>query len=267
MTKSFFIHSAIVAGLTAISSSFAPAQAGTFSFGLNPFTGDQARIQMTLDDSIAGAGKVQFKIDVDQSVSLGDLQGLFFNIQDESLLDGLIISGADVTNVTKQANSVLDLGNGINLNGGGRKGSSGPSPFDVGVRLGSPGIGENDIRSTVFTISHSTKLLTKLLSLSQFANQSFGVRLTSVGTSNREGSSKLLGMAPTLPPIPAPAPTSTPAPAPLPVLPPPVSHQVVPAPEPPAPEKVPEPSLGIALLITSIGGWAWGQHRKEKQPT
>jgi hypothetical protein len=217
----------------AILTSMAPAKAASLSFDqskLNLFGGSTpVNFNITLDD-MDDSGSVQFKVDVAEG-SFADIRGIFFNLKNESLLDGLSITGGSyITQVVKNANSVLDLGGGGNINGGGgSKGGSKGGPkatgsdgqstglisgtggFDVGVEIGTQGTGKDDIRSAIFTISHATQKL----SLTDFAEQGFGVRMMSVGTSanNREGSSKLTGIAPSLPPIVIPKPQD-PAPTP-----------------------------------------------------
>jgi hypothetical protein len=124
-------------------------------------------------------------VDVVPNPNIADIRGVFFNILDNSLLQGLNITGA---NVTRFATGSIDrLGQGNNINPGG--------PFEIGVEIGQQGLGGgDDIQSTMFTVAHSSQALT----LAQFSNQDFGLRLQSVGLpgSNRDGSSKLGGTAP-----------------------------------------------------------------------
>ncbi|WP_370684456.1 PEP-CTERM sorting domain-containing protein [Nostoc sp. KVJ20] len=189
------------------------------NFTINDFTGSDTQVKFTLDDSIAGSGKVQFKVDYLSTGSnkIADIRGIFFNILDNSLLKGLQVVGTDVTN--KQfgpAGSVTSVGSGSNnLNGGG-------GSFDAGVEIGQEGIGQGkgDIQSTIFTLSHTSQALT----LAQFSQENFGVRLMSVGSgNNRNGSSKLKGQAPYY------------------------------TPPPPPPKKVPEPTTVVALGLFAVG--------------
>jgi len=113
---------------------------------------------------------------------------LFFDIADEGLIDGLSVDGLHVTDRTFDANAVSNLGNGANMNGGGR------GAFDVGVEIGTQGMSRDDIQTTTFTLSHDTETLT----LDLISGQTFGVRLTSVGPGGEEGredSLKLVGTA------------------------------------------------------------------------
>jgi hypothetical protein len=163
-----------------------PARAGIITFDATPYTGDPARAIVTFDD-VSTPGSVWVGITVDTSLTLADINGFFFNVADESLLPGLSITG-DVTMVVKQANSVMSAGPGNNIRG------EGVGPFDVGVRIGTPGIGEDDICSTALLISHSSASLTNdmFVGATTEGGDIFAVRLTSVGPEgSRNGSSKL----------------------------------------------------------------------------
>src|SRR4249919_1798072 len=80
-------------------------------------------------------GNLDFTLDVTGSaIHAADLRGLFFHLFDESDLAGLKISGGDglITGTEINANKVINLGNGNNLNGA-------ASPFDVGIAFGTAG--------------------------------------------------------------------------------------------------------------------------------
>lgn len=131
--------------------------------------------------------------DPDATGQIGDINGLFFNIADDSLLNGMTVSGADVTGSQFAAGSVNNLGNGVNMEGA-QEGETGETEngFDAGISIGHSGIGHgDDIRATSFTLSHPDGL-----SLEDFNGEVFGLRLTSVGeegSDDRDGSLKLLG--------------------------------------------------------------------------
>ena len=150
----------------------------TFSFDISTVTGDLATARITLTEVEGGDIQVNVKV-VDGTIA--DLRGLFFKISDESLVNGLSVSGEDVTDSQFRVNRVSNLGDGVNMNGT-------QTNFDGGVEIGTSGIGRDDIQSTTLTLSHDSADLT----LDLFENQNFGVRLTSVGA-NRNGSSKLVG--------------------------------------------------------------------------
>ncbi|WP_118167821.1 hypothetical protein [Nostoc sphaeroides] len=214
------IPSFLAATAVVISSSiFAPANAASMSFTINDFTGADTQVKFTLDDAIAGSGKVKFKVDYlsTGSNTIADIRGVFFNILDNTLINGLQVVGTDVTSKQFDPNGKIDSvgSSSNNLNGGG-------GSFEAGVEIGEEGIGQgkSDIQSTIFTLSHSSKALT----LAQFSQQNFGVRLMSVGSgSNRNGSSKLKGQAPYY------------------------------TPPPPPPKKVPESSATVALGLFALG--------------
>ena len=177
----------LVAGFTGATS---PAQATSIETILQPFTGDPVSVRVVLDDD-AGDGSIRVTAEVVGDI-VADLRGLFLDIKDDTLLSGLRVAGDDVTGVSFTG-SVINLGQGSNLNGGGS-----PCPCDLGVEIGAPGIGKDDIHATTFSIAHETDALT----LALFRQELVGVRVTSVGLSDgrgagsREGSSKLIGVIP-----------------------------------------------------------------------
>jgi hypothetical protein len=175
----------------------ASAGAATLTTFLSPFTGDPALVQLTYDDLGPASRDIEVSVEVIADPSIGDIRGVFLNMSDDSLLEGLFVSsGDDVTDFmtaldTRRQRGVVDLGNGSNLRGGGS-----PCPCDIGIEIGRPGLrgGGDDFQTTVFTLSHTTADL----DLGLFAEQAVGVRLTSVGDADggRDGSSKLGGMMP-----------------------------------------------------------------------
>ncbi|MBW4616982.1 MAG: hypothetical protein KME21_27815 [Desmonostoc vinosum HA7617-LM4] len=213
----FLATTAFVASLSVLS----PANAASMNFTIDDFTGSDTRVKFTLDDAVAGSGKVQFKVDFlsTGSNTIADIRGVFFNILDDTLLTGLQVVGTDVTaKKFGPAGTVDSVGsNSNNLNGNGNQ----KNYFDAGVEIGQEGIGQGkgDIQSTTFTLFHNSKALT----LAQFSEQNFGVRLMSVGSgNNRNGSSKLKGQA---------------------------SYYT---PPPPPPKKVPEPTTTVALALFAL---------------
>jgi hypothetical protein len=114
-------------------------------------------------------GTIDFTVDV---LGNADLRGLFFHLN-EAHLNGLMVNGGDglITKTVIQANSVLNLGQGAEMNGA-------ASPFDVGIRWGTPGPNPDLINFPVhFTLSNAANNLT----LDDIAHQEFGARLTIVG--------------------------------------------------------------------------------------
>ena len=185
---------AILCGFAALAGA-QPAMALFIDAIATPFTGDPTSVKITLTES---GGDIIVNVKVNEGH--GDLRGVFLNIADDSLLDGLSVTGVDVTDFA--TGQVKNLGQGANLTGDGS-----PCPCDIGVEIGIPGsggpqgTGPDYIEETSFTLSHdSIDLL-----LSMFASQTAGIRVTSVGPEVCfDGSSKL---SVTLP-QPVPEPTS-----------------------------------------------------------
>jgi hypothetical protein len=118
-------------------------------------------------------GSVKFTISVVEGFA--DLRGFFLDVAGSGT--GHAVSGGDVAKVKAGNDSVTDLGNGVNMNGTKEK-------FDIGMSLGTAGIGKDDIQSTTVTIAG--------ISLDDLDGLSFGVRATSVGAA-RQDSVKLVG--------------------------------------------------------------------------
>lgn len=251
-TFSTIIGASLLASSFAIAStSFTSANAASLSFDTVNFTGDTLKVKYTLDDTAAGAGKIQFKIDVvtDSTYkNTADLRGIFFNIANDSLLSDLMITGTNVTtSVFGPAGTVQTVGN-AGLNGDGNT-----HLFDIGVEIGQNGLkgGKDDFQSTIFTLSSKSG---KALSLDLFANQEFGVRATSVGTpeSNRNESSKLAGFAPVSVNYSVPSAGSTTPPSTGSTTPPSTGSTTPPSSGGSSPRKVPEPTTTLALGVVAI---------------
>lgn len=132
-------------------------------------------------------GMLDFQVQVAPGIT-GDLRGLFFDVANEALIGSLQVSNASsgLTEVRLGNDSIKDLGDGSNMNG--LLGSDGG--YDVGIEIGSSGIGKDDYQSFHFNLSSTSSPL----SLADLAQVDFGVRLTSVGEygSSRSLSAKLL---------------------------------------------------------------------------
>ncbi len=152
------------------------------------FAGTPLQVSLKVDDAVV-PGDLVITLEVAGPAStVADLRGFFVHVANESLLSGLSVTGPNVTGSSFLANAVTSVGSGNNLYGGGSN-----SPFDIGVQLGTPGIGSDDLRKVTFTLSHATASL----DASFLSGQSFGVRATSVGQDRcRSGSSKLIGVVP-----------------------------------------------------------------------
>jgi hypothetical protein len=207
-----FANSSLLAvGVAIASSAFSPVQAASLTFNLTPFTGTNAQVKVTLDDLFAGSNTVRVTAAVDSTKTgnIADIVGLFFNLKDDSLISQLSITpvsanpGATLTVDNKTGFGKLyldksgsttdnetDLDNNVNLNGDGVK-----RTFEVGVQVGKGGLkgGQDDYQAVTFDLKATG------LDLGDFTDETFGVRLQSVGQeTNREGSSKLEGKIPPL---------------------------------------------------------------------
>ena len=153
------------------------------------FSGPNILVQITVKPAVGEEG-VMINVKVTDTKLIGDIRGVFFHLGPGVDLDAtpekVTIVGKNVTSSqVGPADSVVDLGNGATMSGDGGK-----HKYDVGVAIGTQGIGKgDDYRETTFIVKGIT-----------FANidfsQEFGVRLTSVGTSSsRNLSSKVFGLS------------------------------------------------------------------------
>ena len=137
-------------------------------------------------------GALRFDLNVlDDTGTIGDLNGLFFDVSDGAILDGLSFEGTDLTGTVVKEDSVTKVDSYNNVNGEVVKEYD---KFDVGVQFGTQGMAQDDIQSTSFTLSSDSGDLT----IDSFLSQDFAVRLTSVGEidGSRDGSVKIGGTAP-----------------------------------------------------------------------
>jgi hypothetical protein len=111
---------------------------------------------------------------------IGDLRGVFFDINDESKLSGMTVTGADVGASVFDANSVKSVANGSNIKG---EVLNTYGAFDGGVEIGTSGIGKDDVRETSFVLSSASGPLT----LEDFTGADFALRYTSVGSETGGG--------------------------------------------------------------------------------
>src|SRR5262245_18946241 len=103
-------------------------------------------VQVTAVEDKAN-GSIDFTVDV---LGDADLRGLFFHLN-QAHLNGLVVSGGDGLIIKKliQADSVINLGQGAEMFGA-------ASPFDVGIRWGTPGPNPDFINFPVhFTLSNA----------------------------------------------------------------------------------------------------------------
>ncbi|MBD0335694.1 MAG: PEP-CTERM sorting domain-containing protein [Cyanobacteria bacterium Co-bin13] len=209
-------------GLAVGTSLFAQAQAATFS--LTPFTGNNARVSVTLD--ALTNGNIDVKVDVDKTLALADLRGIFFNVKNEAILPhlNLLNASAGVGTFKFAANSVSEVGK-VKLQGEPTLNPCGSTGCDGGIEIGQDGLkgGKDDYQSASWTFTRKDG---QALTLADFEGMSWGIRATSVGTGNsREGSTKLSGVVPKPP-----------------------------AAEPP--RDIPEPTTALGILVVAAGAAA-----------
>ncbi len=140
-------------------------------------------------------GTLHFTVTVDETAGqTADIDALYFDLADDSLVDGLTVMGADVTDENFAANKVTKIGSHTNMNG---EIVNEYGKFNSGIQFGTQGIATDDIQSTSFVLSHDSVALT----LDDILAQDFGIRLTSVGAIDgpREDSLKIGGTAPDTP--------------------------------------------------------------------
>ncbi|SFJ58884.1 hypothetical protein [Jannaschia pohangensis] len=159
---------------------------------MNSFTYDISGGGVTVRVTVTEIdGDLRFDLDVlEISGTIGDLNALYLDILDESLLDGLSVVGADVTGTAFDANSVTKIDNFTTIKGEVLKEFG---AFDLGVQFGTQGIGKDDIQSVSFVLTHESEALT----LDLFIGQDTAARLTSVGEidGSRDRSLKIGGVA------------------------------------------------------------------------
>lgn len=172
---------AVLTGATGViaASSFSTASAasiGTSFAILDEFTGDDAQVSVTLADT---AGGVQFDVKIERPPTVnGDLFGFYAGVLNDNVSVITSITGRDITKTEIDANSVINLKGGNNLNG--FKGDE----FDFGVTFGTSGSSSGLLSETTFTVAG--------LTTADFQGQVLGARLQSTGE-NQKGSSKLSG--------------------------------------------------------------------------
>ena len=151
----------------------------TFSFDIPGSVG----LTVTVTEQVDGS--LRFDL-VNKGDGAADLRGLFFDFNDAALLPTLSASGAQVARTASGDDSVVNLGQGVTMQGVDR--------FDFGVACGTAGIGKDDIAATSFTLRASAGAR----DLDDVAGVDFGVRFTSVGEHGgaRDGSLKLVGTSP-----------------------------------------------------------------------
>lgn len=159
--------------------------ADSISLEMMDYTGSDILGRVTLEQ-VGDDIKVTLQtVQEDGHTSTGDWSGFWFNVNDDSVLPGMTVSGDDVTDYDFSGSVNAVGGSYNNLNGGGS-----PAPMDAGIAFGTSGSAGGLLEMTMFTLSHVNGL-----SLSLFDGQVFAGRIQSVGAwpDGGEGSSKLIG--------------------------------------------------------------------------
>jgi Bacterial Ig domain len=131
-------------------------------------------VQVTAVEEPSMPGSIHFTVDV---LGDADLRGLFFHLADETKLNGLAVTDEDgnpvrlITNFVTQEDSVINLGQGAEMN-------AAASPFDVGIRWGSPGPNPDDFIN--FPVDFFLSNTAHNLTLDDIAHVEFGARLDAV---------------------------------------------------------------------------------------
>lgn len=133
-----------------------------------------------------GFRELEFSLTAEVSGDVeADIRSLYFHMADESVLGSLSITGDDVTGSAIQANGVNSVGNGKG-NGGNVKGKGNKADgYDVGVNFGTPGMGQDSIETTSFTLASSLGDL----NLDILSEMGFGLRIQ---TTDDDGSGQKL---------------------------------------------------------------------------
>ena len=181
-------------GMGFVSSSYADS----IHFDLDPFTGDEAQVFVTVDDDTAGELNVLVEVMPEANTgNIGDITGIFFDLS-KSIEESDITDGPPLPDSLHIGfkNSTNNLGDGVNLFGGG---PDNPGRFDVGLQYA--GFEVDDVQLIGFSIDLTGH---PELGLDDFTR--VAVRLQSVGPEDgdREGSSKLVSGDPRPGPRPSP---------------------------------------------------------------
>lgn len=188
------------------------ATGDTMTFVINDAStgGNNPQVKVTITEN--GDGTLSFKIEqlVVAGAYVGDLRGFFFDLPNaqEGALAGMTATNqvknpdGGGTGTVAQTGVTAVVGNDSVMSAGGNSNNmnglnSGGDGYDFGLEIGSEGIGKNgdDVRAFSFTLD-----ATNNLTLADFANATFGVRVMSVGQdidgngsidTARNGSSKI----------------------------------------------------------------------------
>lgn len=162
-----------------------------YQITLEEFTGDEATVLVEITGD--GTSNIHLQLTVTDP-TFADITGFWFNFEtNPSSWAILSVSGTQVTGSAFGDGNVSIVGSpSNNLGGAGNV----YRDWDAGVAIGTPGASPDYYHTASFDL-YSTN------SENLYLGDLFGARLTSVGTDNMEGSSKLVGSYTT--PVPEPA--------------------------------------------------------------
>lgn len=146
------------------------------------------KVSVTVREVTAGRNTaLQFDVAVTGKTKTADLRGVFFTVAKPSRAEDLEITGRHVGEYATDEDGLTKVTNDVTMAGTHKT-------FNVGVEIGSQGIGKDDIQSTTFVVAAEGSNL----GLDFVMLQDFGIRLTSVGDvgGKRGDSLKLTGSSP-----------------------------------------------------------------------
>lgn len=186
---------AAAGAILALGMSSVAATAATMTT-LNTNTGsDPIEVDVTIENFGADLVELTFAINSTNTGNIADIRGIFFDYVGFDETAGFSFGGTNGGDIgTIDIGDALNLGGGVNLNGGGT------TAFDIGAEAGTAGIGSDDFQTFSFTFGQSGLVLRE----ANFLGQRMGVRATSTGpvSSSRDGSSKVIGTVPdSAPPV------------------------------------------------------------------
>lgn len=171
---------------------------------LTPFTGDPIGVNILVENDVApNTLKITATVTPDGGNTLGDLRGIFFNIDGGAGdVTANMFSGVGLTKVCLGTGITSCGGGDNNLNGGGQNSPIQAGSFNVGLEIGKSGIGQGDDFPTAVILFNYG-----VLGLTPEDLGPFAARVTSVGTADgRSGSSKLYDGVPSVPDVETPVP-------------------------------------------------------------
>lgn len=189
----YFLQQYLSHALSALASVLASLQDHLTGGGESPIEDPSTPVTGALIGSVADGSGLLINVygeEVDGGVHLtvkvmegvADLRGFFMDVGDST--EGVSVDGVASRDVKIGDESVTSVGSrDNNMNGTGET-------FDVGVEIGTAGIGKDDVSQASFTIDGVT--------LEDLDGLTFGVRATSVGE-ERDDAVKLLGEFDTVP--------------------------------------------------------------------